>query len=415
MKIRSEEIKMVPIEQIIPNPKNTNKHPPEQLERLKKIVEFQGFREPLVVSNRSGFLVCGHGRLEVAKSLGAKELPVIFQDFENEAMEFAHMTADNEIARWAKLDEELLKEELKTLNLEDIENLGIFDLSFLDEVEVVKIDEVEELPKTDLSLKPTTRKGDVWLMGEHRLMCGDSTMIDDVEKLTLKKTIDMVLTDPPYGISIVSKNGKVGGDNLAKNGIYAPVAGDGTIDVALEAIQVIQTLKPKKQIIWGGNYYSSSLENKACWIVWDKRDGMESNNFADCELAWTNMDSPSRVFAHRWSGMIKASERGESRVHPTQKPVALAEWCLDTYGNDCNIILDLFGGSGFTLIACHNKNKTCYTMELSENYCDVIVKRWEKISGKKATLESTGETFEDLALNRLNVESSDPTPNEDKD
>ena len=165
---------------------------------------------------------------------------------------------------------------------------------------------------------------------------------------------------------------------------FSPVAGDDSIDVAVEAIHVISTLGAKVEIIWGGNYYASHLANSSCWVVWDKQN---SGNFADCELAWTNQTTAVRKFEHMWNGMVKASEHGEKRVHPTQKPVALAEWCIDSYGEQCETVLDLFGGSGFTLIACENKNKTAFIMELSEAYCDVIVTRWENYTGRKAHLE----------------------------
>jgi DNA modification methylase len=168
------------------------------------------------------------------------------------------------------------------------------------------------------------------------------------------------------------------------------VAGDNSIDTAIDAIQIIATLDAKVEIIWGGNYYSSFLPNSSCWIVWDKQN---TGNFADCELAWTNQKTAVRKFQHMWNGMVKASEHGEKRVHPTQKPVALADWCIEQYGKECNTVLDLFGGSGFTLISCENKNKAAFIMEFSESYVDVIVNRWQNYTGKQATLESTGETF----------------------
>lgn len=144
MKIQSKEIKLAPIETIIVNPKNANKHSPEQIERLIKIIKYQGFREPLIISNRSGFLVCGHGRLEASKQMGIIEVPVIYQDFENEAQEYAHMISDNEIARWAKLDQVALKEDYKQYELSDLELLGLEDMSFLDAVVVETPKEKEE-------------------------------------------------------------------------------------------------------------------------------------------------------------------------------------------------------------------------------------------------------------------------------
>jgi len=288
---------------------------------------------------------------------------------------------------------------LLSLELADLKEQGFemdvlgFDPKELDNL--LEPEQVDGLTDEDAvpeaPVEPKTKLGDIYQIGNHRLMCGDSTSIDAVEKLMDGQKADMVFTDPPYGISIVQGGsisgskpfGSVGGEKLAKVGKYAPVAGDESIDVAVEAIQLIATLQAKVEIIWGGNYYANHLDNSSCWIVWDKEN---TGNFADAELAWTNQKTAVRIFKHMWNGMLKDSERGEKRVHPTQKPVALAEWCFNEYGKECLTVLDLFGGSGSTLIACESQNKKGYIMELSPNYCDVIVKRWEDFTGKKAVL-----------------------------
>lgn len=144
IKIQSEKIKMVPIEQIIDNNKNANKHSEEQIKRLCKLIEFQGWRNPLIISNRTGFLVAGHGRKLAAERLGIKELPVIYQDFENEAQEYAYLISDNEIARWAELDKEAVMNELTIMEIDDIELLGIKDFDLLDlepEIDEPEIDD----------------------------------------------------------------------------------------------------------------------------------------------------------------------------------------------------------------------------------------------------------------------------------
>jgi hypothetical protein len=288
------------------------------------------------------------------------------------------------------------------VEMERLGELG-FDLSLtgFDDIELGELfgepEQIEGLTDEDavpeLQDDPVTVEGDVWILGKHRLMCGDSTSIDAVDKLLDGVKPDMVNTDPPYGISIVGSNGHVGGGGLAKVNTYAPIAGDDTIDVAIEAIHIIKTLGAKVEIIWGGNYYANHLNNSSCWIVWDKQN---TGNFADCELAWTNQDTAVRMFSHMWNGMIKASEHGQKRVHPTQKPVALAEWCIENYGKDCETILDLFGGSGSTLIGCEKTNRKAYLMELDPKYCDVIIKRWQDFTGKQATLESNGKTYAEL-------------------
>jgi DNA modification methylase len=316
------------------------------------------------------------------------KVPVVELQHLTESQRKAYVLADNRIALNSGWDTSMLSLELQDLKDDrDLSLLG-FDPDELDAL-LNPIEETEGLTDEDavpnVPDEPKTKLGDIYLLGNHRLMCGDSTSIDDVDKLMDGNSVDMVYTDPPYGISIVGKNGKVGGDNLAKNGVYAPVAGDDSIDVAVEAIHVIKTLESKVEIIWGGNYYASSLENKSSWIVWDKRGDMASNNFADCELAWCSSGTAARIYKQIWSGMIKEGESGK-RVHPTQKPIALAEWCYQQYGKDCETVLDLFAGSGSSLIACETKKKRGFMMELSPAYCDVIVKRWEDFTGKKAVL-----------------------------
>lgn len=386
-----------PIERLIEYARNPRKND-HAVDKIAGAIKEFGFRIP-VVAKSDGLVVDGHLRLKAAKKLGLKEIPVVLADDMTEAQIKAFRISVNRMAEFAEWDNELLALELGELGAAgfDLELTGFTDeeIKALMPVEVTEgltdEDDVPEVPA-----QPVTVLGDVWVLGKHRVMCGDSTSIDAVDKLMDGQKADMVFTDPPYGISIV-KGGKVGGDSLAKTGTYAPVAGDDTIDVAVEAIQVIKTLNAKVEIIWGGNYYANALENSSCWIVWDKRDAMAGNNFADCELAWTNQKTAVRKFAHTWSGMIKASEHGQKRVHPTQKPVKLAEWCFEQYGAECETVLDLFCGSGSTLIACESSGKTGYMMELSPRYCDVIIKRWQEFTGKQAVHADTGKTFEEVA------------------
>ena len=190
---------LIEVHKLIPNPDNNNKHSKEQIERLAKIIDYQGQRSPIVVSNRSGFITKGHARLEALKSLGWERAAVDFQDYESEAMEYADITADNEIARWAELDRDSLSVKLKELPDLDVDILGILDLE-LSDVDVLD-PQTDEDETPDVTHDPITKRGDVWLLGNHRVMCGDSTMIDDVEKLMAGEMVDMVFTDPPYNQS----------------------------------------------------------------------------------------------------------------------------------------------------------------------------------------------------------------------
>ncbi len=193
----------------------------------------------------------------------------------------------------------------------------------------------------------------------------------------------VAIIDPPYGISLV-KNGMVGADfGIAKKGEYAPVMGDGDIDVARKAFDVLATITDR-MIIFGGNYFLDFLPASDGWLIWDKRgDSGIRNTFADGEMAWCSFHTPVRIYKQLWNGMIREGEH-DKRVHPTQKPVRLLADIIKDYTDEDDIVLDLFGGSGSTLIACEQLNRICYMMELDPRYVDVIISRWEQFTGGKA-------------------------------
>jgi site-specific DNA-methyltransferase (adenine-specific)/modification methylase len=224
-------------------------------------------------------------------------------------------------------------------------------------------------------------------------MCGDSISEEQVAFLIKESKCNMVFTDPPYGINIV-QGSSVGGEKLAKTGKYRSIINDNTTRTAIDAYRICRGLDIPIHIWWGGNYYSSALPDSPCWIVWDKEN---TGNFADAELAWTNQPTATRIFKHMWNGMIRASEHGFGvRVHPTQKPIALAVWCFNEYGNDGDIVLDLFGGSGSTLIAAEETKRVAYLMELDPHYVDVICARYQKLTGVLPVLESSGKVHDFL-------------------
>lgn len=384
------KLKLVDPKTLTVDPKNRNKHPPEQIDRFCKILKEYGMRWPILVSERTGVIKAGEGRLRAALQLKMPQVLVSYQEFDTDQQEYGFGISDNAIASWAELDLASINTDLKDLPDMDIELLGIKDFQLVETQMLEPGCDEDQVPE---SVEPRTKLGDVYTLGPHRLMCGDSTSIDAVEKLMNGEKADMVFTDPPYGIDIVQGGsdgaskpfGSVGGGKLCKVGKYSPIIGDSTTQTAIDSYNLCAGLGIKTLIFWGGNYYASALPDSSCWIVWDKEN---SGNFADAELAWTNQKTAVRIFKHMWNGMIKASEHGSKRVHPTQKPIALAEWAFKEYGNDNDSVLDLFGGSGSTLIACEKTNRKCFMMELDPHYCDVIVARWEKYSGKTAVLQS---------------------------
>jgi DNA modification methylase len=258
------------------------------------------------------------------------------------------------------------------------------ELTALLEPEVVEgLTDEDAVP--DVPDEPTTKLGDIYQLGKHRLMCGDSTSIDAVDKLMDGQKADMVFTDPPYGIDVVNKNGKVGGGTAKyPTAKFSKIIGDSTTDTAKEFYNTCIALGFDKFIIWGGNYFTDFLKPNRCWVVWFKNHVTE-RTFANCELAWTNIDHNAKTYSSTWDGYTKEGESG-SKIHPSQKPVKLCADVLQDFTKKENIVFDGFLGSGSTLIVCEKLNRFCYGIELDPKYCDVIVKRWEDFTGKKAVL-----------------------------
>ncbi|MEU9014259.1 DNA methyltransferase [Streptomyces sp. NPDC048479] len=244
--------------------------------------------------------------------------------------------------------------------------------------------------------EPISKPGDLWHLGPHRLLCGDSTNPDDVARLAQDLEPTLVYTDPPYGIKAVPKDGGASRANLAPAQAYAPIAGDDNTDVVRDAFTLLTSEYPTaRHVWWGGNHFAASaqLPDSSCWLIWDKENG--GNDFADAELAWTNHTGAVRLLRHMWNGMLRASER-DKRVHPTQKPVALAEWAFSVVDPEHTreIVLDVFGGSGSTLLACHTTGRVGLLMEMEPAYIDVICRRYQQAAGTKPVLESTGEAHD---------------------
>ena len=384
--------------ELIPYSQNSRLHSDGQIKQIASSIKEFGFTSPVLIEPDGG-IVAGHGRVIAAEMLGLTDVPCIVVDGLTKAQKKAYVIADNSIALNSEWDMATLESEIDSLN-----ELG-FDLDLLAlDVDFGELDHDEEKEYTQEELvnikeeeKPIAKLGDIWQLDKHRLMCGDSTILDNVQKLLGDQSVDMVYTDPPYGINI-SGRGRVGNGSprngkMVKVNSYEPVKGDESIETALEAIKVINFFNPKVIILWGANHYANALPNSSCWVVWDKEN---TGNFADCELAWTNQKKAVRIFKHLWNGFSKASEQGENRVHPTQKPIALADWCISKYIADGTNVLDLFGGSGSTLLSCEKTNLNCFMIEYSEHYVDVIIQRWQKQTGKDAIHAESGQSYNDI-------------------
>ena len=373
------------LDTLIPYARNSRTHSNEQVAQIAASIREFGFTNPILVDAEGG-IIAGHGRVLAARKLGMATVPTICLGDLTETQRRAYVIADNKLALNSGWDEEMLRVEFSQLQDEG------FDLSLIgfDEGELAALmngpAEIEpgltdEDAVPEVGPDPVTKLGDVWLMGKHRLMCGDSTNVQDVEQLMNGIKPDCIHTDPPYGMNAVSKS------SVLKKNYGVDILGDDSPDVAKDAFRLIYGLFPEsKQIWWGANYYCSALPDSECWLVWDKNNGQSDQT--DCELAWANFRSVVRQFT-------MASEK-KNRVHPTQKPVALMEWILKRFNFTARTVADFFGGSGSTLIAAEKHGAQAFLMEFDPRFADVIVKRWQNYTGKQATLEATGETFAQL-------------------
>jgi site-specific DNA-methyltransferase (adenine-specific) len=344
------------------------------------IKEF-GFQQPIVV-DKEMIIIVGHTRHQAAKLLGLKTVPVVIADLPPLKAK-AYRIADNRLNEDSEWDMGLLNIEFTDLldNNFEMENLGFDDkelerLIVGDEKGLTDDDDVPELPK-----EPNAKLGDIYQLGEHRLMCGDSTNIQQVENLINNKKIEMLFTDPPYNVAFNGRSGKfdvIKNDNLSK---------DDFKDFINEFINTFKTLNINTYYIccnWAFYGILQELLNPKTCIVWAK-----------------NVFGLGKGYRHQhefilFDGFIDASITNESDLweikkdskykHPTQKPVALSERAIKNSTKQGNAVLDLFGGSGSTLLACEKTNRICNVMELDPIYVDVIIKRWEDYTGKKAEL-----------------------------
>jgi site-specific DNA-methyltransferase (adenine-specific) len=367
------DIELVNIDDLDLDPRNARKHDAKNLKAIADSLEQFGQRKPIVVWGKT--VVAGNGTMAAARTLGWTEIQIVRvpDDWSADQVK-AYALADNRSAELAVWDEQVLASQLLELQEAefDIELLG-FELP-VDELQDVVEDELPE------QVEPKSKLGDVWKLGRHKLLCGDATSVDALNALLSGNEIDMVWTDPPYGIAHTGK----GIEGASKGNDFGEILGDDTVQVAIDSFRLATNIYPDAvQIWWGANYYPTTLPNGYGWLVWDKE--REGNTFSGAEIAFVNKGVRVDVFRHQWHGMIKASEHGSARVHPTQKPVALVDFCFQNYGQP-KTVLDLFGGSGSTLIACEQTNRTCFMMELDPKYVDVIIARWEKLTGQTAEL-----------------------------
>ena len=370
----------------------------EELQKLETSLNEFGYIEPIIVNDVNMHIVGGNQRCKALKQLGYDEVDVVYVHIEDIHKEKACNVALNKIS--GDWDNDKLKVVLEEIELSPIDvSLTGFNEIELTEMEIKEpVDVAEddfEVPSEE-EVEVTVNNGDLYRLGNHYLLCGDSTVEANVSKLMNGAEIDLLFTDPPYGVDVVKGNtidaplGSIGGTGIVKAKKYKPVLND---DEPFDPTFLLNYDCDK--IIWGANNFSSKLPDNAKWLVWLKEplneEGMFEkleHTFGNVELAWTNLKGIGCMcYHHLWRGLLRGGDRKtelSERVHPTQKPVKLLADILKDYSEEGINVLDLFGGSGSTLIACEQLNRNCYMMELDPYYCQVIINRWEQYTGQKA-------------------------------
>jgi DNA modification methylase len=349
------------------DPSNVRKHSRRNLDAIKASLRKFGQQKPIVVDAK-GIVLAGNGTLTAAQELGWTEIQIVRTELAGvEATAFA--IADNRTAELAEWEEDKLSQVLQSLKVEDADLLAAtgYDAAEVDKMSKAEVteDEVPEPPA-----EPITKAGDLWILGEHRVLCGDSTKAEDVGRLMAGSKAEAVVTDPPYGIGSLMH----GGTWATKQDHQFSMMREWDATTSQKFFDMIEAMGIPS-VVWGGNYFSTPPSR--CWLVWDKP---EFPTMSSAELAWTNMDKNAKRIE-----CPRAHQADGAKEHATQKPVRVMSWSLEFVPD--GLVYDPFLGSGTTLIAAEQLGRKCYGMEISPAYCDVIVKRWENLTGKKAVLD----------------------------
>ncbi len=448
-RIRIIDHRVVRGSDLLPNPENWRRHPPDQRAAITSVLDRLGYVDEVkAVETPAGLMLMdGHLRAQI----GANDnVPVAVVDLNPEEQRLFLATFDP-IAAMAITEPEVYVSLIEMISTEDDEILarllaGVKEFNSPltlpeDQEERDATSTAEQLTAVEAQdYQPLTQRGQVWVLGEHRLYCDEAPG----PLLVLDVSDALVLTDPPYGISIVKglgasdgtkppmgsivqaeyadkqaarrlaklagkgttgslryvgkqfQQGKVGKPGVVEPRLYYPVHGD---DQPFDPTWLLSL--GKNQIIFGGTYFASKLTDGTSWLAWDKGIGDDAT-FSGFESAWTSFKGRFRLYRHKWSGMVRAGNRKEElkeRVHPTQKPVGLFADILEDF-EDYPIIVDPYLGSGTTIIAAEKLGRRCYAMEIEPRYCDVAIGRWQEYTGQQATLEGSDVTFDQLAAQR---------------
>ena len=402
---------IVDVTKLVPNPKNPNQHPDNQIQLLGRIIRQAGWRQPITVSKRSGFIVKGHGRLAAALLEGMKEAPVDYQNYTTEAEEYADLVADNRIAELAETDNKLLADifaeidtgeipmELTGYTEDEVEGL----VTALSEALHNDLNEPDEIPETPEPEETVTQKGDLWILGRHRVVCGDATSERDRELLLDGAHPEILLTDPPYCSGGFQESGKVTGSIGTKQadgqgGYTTPTISSDNLStrgyqVLMKAVlgaadvKVAYLFTDWRMWVYLFDLVEGSGLGVRNMIVWNKKSpGMGNGWRAQHELVMFAHRTKPKWDNHKGYGNVLEATRSGNELNPTQKPVEILEKLLDNT-DWAEGVLDPFGGSGTTLIAAESAGQPAYLMEMEPRFVDVIVRRYIKSTGKTSGIE----------------------------
>jgi len=399
-----------PLERLRPYDRNPRTHSEEQVEQIVASIREFGFNNPILVDSEDG-IIAGHGRFLAAQRMGLETVPVVVLDHLTPAQRRAYLLADNQIAARAGWDDLLLSEELKALQEDEID---LTLLGFSDEELSSLLDAYPDMDPGDAALDedvpevqphPVSKPGDLWVLGEHRVLCGDSTKREDVQRVLDGHAADLVFTDPPYNVAYV---GKTSESLTIQNDAQSPEEFREFLDNVL--VQMREALKP------GGVFYICApagpdetvfrnaiqdiFQLRQC-LVWVKDVfvmGRQDYHWRHESILYGWKDGAAHFFLDdRTQDTVWEVPRPKaSREHPTMKPVELVQRAIRNSSLRGEHVLDLFGGSGTTLVASETTSRKAHLIELDPRYVDVIVRRWERVTGREALLEDSGESFKEL-------------------
>lgn len=404
------EMQLVDINKLIPYVNNARTHNAQQINKLRSSLREFGFINPVII-DRNFNVIAGHGRIMAAKEEGISKAPCVFVDYLTEAQKKAYIIADNRMAMDAGWDEELLKVEIEALQAEDFDlSLTGFDESelsgFFDTADDAKDDDFDV--DAELEKPPVTKSGDLWLLGNHRLLCGDSTKEESYALLMNGKKANLVVTDPPYNVNYQGTAGKIKNDNMENEKFYQflfdaftcmakAMADDASIYVFHSDTE---GLNFRKAFADAGFYLSGTC-------IWKKQSLVLGRSpyqwqHEPCLFGWKKNGKHQWYSDRRQTTIWEFDKPKKNSDHPTMKPIPLIAYPISNSSMSNCIILDPFGGSGSTLIACEQTNRICHTIELDEKYCDVIVKRYIEQVGtaENVSVVRDGKTirFDDLEV-----------------